>query len=87
MHVLITCNNGEISIKNEGARVATTYLPLFVYGDFSKRPRAAYSAVGCTIWPKFELCLEFMVVLITYKNEEDPIQNEGAGEATIFSPL
>ena len=28
MHVLIICKNEEDSIKNEGPRVATTYLPL-----------------------------------------------------------
>ena len=28
MHVLITCKNKEDSIKNKGARVAKTYLPL-----------------------------------------------------------
>ena len=28
VHVLITCNTKEDSIKNEGTRVAKTYLPL-----------------------------------------------------------
>ena len=78
MHVLITCINEEDSIKNEGARVGTTYLPLKVNGDFSKRSGAAYSAVGCLIWPKFKVFREFMAVLDTSNNEEDPIKNEGA---------
>ena len=30
------------------------------------------------IWSKFELVPDFMVVLITCKNEEDPSKNEGA---------
>ena len=30
------------------------------------------------IWSNFELVQDFMVVLITCKNEEDPIKNEGA---------
>ena len=33
------------------------------------------------IWPKFELeleCLDLLVVHETFKNEEDPITNEGA---------
>ena len=28
MHVLVTCKIEEVSIKNEGARVFTTFLPL-----------------------------------------------------------
>ena len=38
-------------------------------------------------WPKFELIREVMVVLVTCKNEEDPIKNEVARVATTFSPL
>ena len=49
MHVLITCKNEEDSIKNEGARAATTYISLKVYGDFSKRLRAANTQVGFRI--------------------------------------
>ena len=45
MHVLNTCKNEEDRIKNEGARVFTKFLPLLVYGDFSRRSRAANSAV------------------------------------------
>ena len=45
------------------------------------------SAVGGRIWPKFELCRVFMVALVTLRNEEDPIKNEGARVATRFSPL
>ena len=36
------------------------------------------SAVLGRIWPKFELVRDIMVVLITCKNKEDPIKNEGA---------
>ena len=35
MHVL-TCENDEDPVKNEGARVATTSLTLYVNGDFSR---------------------------------------------------
>ena len=45
MHVLDTCKNEEDPIKNEGSSVFTRFLPLEVYGDFSRRSRAAYSAV------------------------------------------
>ena len=34
MNVLVTCKNEEDPIKNEGARVVTTDLPLKVYADF-----------------------------------------------------
>ena len=39
MHVLVTCKNEDDQIKNEGARVFTRFLPLKVYGDFSRCPR------------------------------------------------
>ena len=37
--------------------------------------------------PKFELIQVFMHVLDTWKNEEDPIKNEGARVFTRFLPL
>ena len=37
--------------------------------------------------PKFKPIREFMVVLITYKNKEEPIKNEGARVVTRFSML
>ena len=43
------------------------------------------SIVG--FWQKFELIQVFMHVLITCKNEEDPMKNEFAGVATTFLPL
>ena len=45
------------------------------------------SAVLGPIWPNFELVRDVMNVLVTCKNEEDPIKNEGARVVTIFSPL
>ena len=36
------------------------------------------TAVHGWIWSNFELIQDFMVVLITCKNEEDPIKNGGA---------
>ena len=78
MHVLDTCKNEEDPIKNEGASVFTRFLPLSVYGDFSRHSRAANSAVLGPIWPNFKLVRDVKVVLATYKNEEDLIKNEGA---------
>ena len=39
---------------------------------------AANSAVHGPIWSNFELGRDFMVVLLTCKNEDDPIKNRGA---------
>ena len=78
MHDLVTCKSEEDPIKNEGARVVTRFLPLIVYGDFSRRPRAANSEVHGLIWSNFELVRDFVVVLVTCINEEDPVENVGA---------
>ena len=56
-------------------------------GDFSRRSRAANSAVLGPIWPNFELVRDVIDVLVTCKYEEDPIKNEGARVDTTFSPL
>ena len=39
---LLPARMKKIHLENEGTRVVTTFLPLQVYGDFSKRSRAAY---------------------------------------------
>ena len=51
-------------------------------GIFFKRSRAANSAVGGQIKPKFELIQDYIVVLVTCKNEEDPIKNQSTRELT-----
>ena len=65
----------------------TRFLPLQVYGDFSRRSRLANSAVLGPIWPNFKLFRDLMDVLVTCKYEEDPIKNEGARVDTTISPL
>ena len=68
MYVLVTCKNEEDPIINEGARVFTTFLSLYVYGDFFRRSRAVNSAVlgpMTPIWPNFELVRDIMDVLVT----------------------
>ena len=82
MHVFLTCKNEVDQIKNEGARVFTRFLPLYVYGDFSRRSRAANSAVLGPIWLNFKLVRDVMDVLVTCKYEEYPIKNEGARVVT-----
>ena len=54
----------------------------YVSGDFSRRSRAANSAVLNPIWPNFKLFRDVMDVLATCKYEEDPIKNEGARVVT-----
>ena len=77
---LVTCKNEEDPSKNEGTRVVTTILP--VYGDFSRRSRAANSTVQGLIWPNFKPTRDYMRVLAACKNEEDPIKTEGARVVT-----
>ena len=87
MHPLLTCKNEDDRIKNEGARISTRFLPLLVYGDFSRRSRAANSAVLGPIWQNVKIVRDIIDVLVTCKYEEDPIKNEGARVFTTFSPL
>ena len=68
---LVTCKNEDPS-KNEGIREVTTFLPLKVY---------------CPILPNSELIQDFMIGIITCKNEEDPYKKEGARLVTLFFPL
>ena len=70
MHVLVTCKNEEDQIKNEGARVKTTFHPLLDNGKYSRHSMAAYSTVLSDSWAKFKLAKAIMAVLITCKNEE-----------------
>ena len=84
MEFLVTYKNEEDPIKNEGARVFTT-----LYINFSDAlTRADNSRVsgGKCIWLKFELIQAFMHVLVTCKNEDDSIKNEGARGVTTFFP-
>ena len=55
--------------------------------DFFRALRAANSTVPGRILSNFKPIQDFMVVLVTYKNEEDPIKNEGARVVTKFSQL
>ena len=73
MVVLHTCKNEIDPTKNEDARVLTR-----LYVVFFRRSRAANSEISSGILPKFELIQAFIVVLVTCKNEEDPIKNEGS---------
>ena len=56
-----------------------------LYVDFSDA-QGQITVVSCGISPKFELIQAFMHVLVTCRNEKDPIKNEVARVAT-FLPL
>ena len=83
---LVICKIEEDPSKNEDNR-GTTFLPLYVYGDFSRRSRAANSYVPGWILPNLEPIRDFMVILVTCKNKEEQIKNKGARVVTRFSPL
>ena len=68
--------NEEDPFKNEGTRVVTTFILVVSLHAFFRRSREANSTVRSPILSKFELIRAFIVVLATYKNEEDPIKNE-----------
>ena len=44
--------------------MAATFLPLQVYGDYSRSSMAAFSTILSESWVRFELIQAFMVVLI-----------------------
>ena len=47
-----------------------------------RRSRAANSVVGGGIKPKFKIILAFMHILITRKNEDEPLKIEGSRVVT-----
>ena len=77
MAILVTSKDEEDPIKIESARVATTQNI-----DFSNTQGADNSAVRGWIWSKFELIRDIVVILVTCKNEEDPLKNKDARVAT-----
>ena len=72
MHCIVSCKNEVDQINKEGARVFTT---LFIV--FSRCSRAVNFEVSGRIWLKFDLIQAFMHVLVSCRNEEDQIKNEG----------
>ena len=80
MVVLVTYKNEEDPIKNEDISCVHNILH-----QFFRRSRADNSGVGGVIWPKIELVQAFMHVLVTCKNEDDSIKNEGARVVRTFS--
>ena len=58
-----------------------------LYSNFSDAQGQITLELVGGIWPKFELILAFMHVLVTCKNEDDRFKNEGARVFTRFLPL
>ena len=87
MCVPFTYRIEEDQIKNEGARVVTTFLPSYKSMGIFPYAQGQLTTVQGWAWPKFQLIQAFMVVLITCKNEEDQIKNGGARVLARFSPL
>ena len=54
---------------------------------FSDVQGVSYSADPGLILPNFEPIQALIAVLVTYKNEENPMKNERARVLTRFSPL
>ena len=85
MVFLVTCKNEEDSSKNEGTRVVTRFLPLFVCGDFSNAqgqlsPKSLVRS--CRISNPFEILWLHSLPARIY----EPIKNEEA-RVTEISPI
>ena len=75
MHFLVTCKN-EDQIKNESAKSGHNISPIISLGFFPDAEGTANTAAYDHTLQNFELIQDFMVVLVTSKNEENPIKNE-----------
>ena len=78
---LLPARMKRIQSKMKALEWSQHYLLIFT------RSRAANSNVSDGILPKYEPIQAFMVDLITCKNEEDLLENEGTRVVTIFLPL
>ena len=74
----ISTSSKTLCLSSLPAKMKKIRSKMKALGDFSRRPRAANSAVLGLIWLNFELVRDIMDVLVTCKYEEDPIKNEGA---------
>ena len=77
MHALVSCKNVKVQLKMK-ALGWLQHFPIISLWIFFRCSRAANSTVLGPIWPNFELIRDVINVLVTCKNEEDSIKNEGA---------
>ena len=82
MGLLVVCKNEEDPIKNEGARVVTTLFINFSDTQGQLTPKSVMESCQ-----NFKIIQALIVVLIVYKNEEDPFKIESTRVVTIFLPL
>ena len=82
MVVLHTSKNEEDLIKNEGARVLTRLYVVFSEAQGQLTRKSAVEFCRNSNSSQF-----YIGILVTCKNEEDQIKNEGARVLTRFSPL
>ena len=66
MHVLITCKYQRIELKTIKKEWRHRFIPLQVYRVIIRCPRADNPRVIGPIWPKFEIFLDIMHVLVNY---------------------
>ena len=85
--VLLSARMKKIHLKMKVLEWSQHFSHYKSMGIFSRRSRAANSQVPSRILPNFEPIRDFMVVLVTCKNKEEQIKNEGARVVTRFSPL
>ena len=76
MYVLVAYKDKENQMKNEGARVVTTFYSYILY------IQGQLTIAGGWVWGKIKLIQTFMEVLVTCKKEEDPFKNECARVVT-----
>ena len=81
MVTLVSSKNEKDPIKIDGARVATIQNIDFSNTKGQLTPQDNFKVRG-RIWPKFELIRDVVVILVTCKNEEDPLKNKDARVAT-----
>ena len=86
MHVLVSSNFDDDSIKNERASTETPFSHYKSMGIF-RRSMAANSVVSGPIWPKFELIPDVMHVLVTCKYKKDRIKSNREKVEAPFSQL
>ena len=80
MHVLFTCGNECESIKNEGARVVTTFFPIISLLGFFQTLKG--SLLLSPIWPNFEFARDEMKLLVICKLKK--LVEFGLSAAEIF---
>ena len=92
MAALVICKNNEDQIKNRGTSMehhSCLMIPKFVVlaQHFISTCLMLKGSYLCSWWWYDEICLQIMVVLLTYMNKEDPFKHEGARMVIPFNPL